>query len=320
MDSLTRMRPAEAQQLRELGNAWESYGPALRDKLALDGGMTWKQVNCADYLCRYRQDPETGKKRFTSLGRRSRETEATYRDFIGQRDAARQTVLDSRADIALAGRVAKAHGLARMPVKSAEIVRAFWRRKLDEHLTLAGGSALFAYELGSEILGPAELLREDSLMFVTAGPLQSDLLDDVADAIRETSGGKMRVSPAEDHVSFQCGDAMEVELVSPEFFLGRADNDEQDEVLQEAFRMPRIKGVTVARDAQPVEITAFDPRAYALLAYVTGMDDETRMERAHFAATMVRECWPDKFDPRQEEAFPEVCLDPAEAGMRYGGP
>ena len=46
-----------------------------------------------------------------------------------------------RDDIALAGRIAKAHNLARLPAKQAEILRAFWRGSLDKHLTLFGGAA-----------------------------------------------------------------------------------------------------------------------------------------------------------------------------------
>lgn len=103
-----------------------AYGPVLRDFGTLDGGMAWKTVSGADYLCRYRQDPETGKKKFTSLGRRSPETEAAYDAFITRRDAAKQTVYATRNEIALAGRVAKAYGLARMPAKQAEMIRAFY--------------------------------------------------------------------------------------------------------------------------------------------------------------------------------------------------
>jgi hypothetical protein len=145
------MSSAETRLLHDLGETWTSYGPALRDKFELDGGMTWKTVHGHEYLCRYRPDPETRKKKFTSLGRRSPETEATYNAFIKRREVARQTVLSSRDEIALSGRLVKAHGLARLPAKSADVLRAFWHRSIDEQLTLFGGSALFAYELETEI-------------------------------------------------------------------------------------------------------------------------------------------------------------------------
>ena len=101
MTDLTPMSPAETRHLRDLAEAWETYGPALRTKLALDGGMQWKTVHGADYLCRYRPDPDTGKKKFRSLGRRSRETEATYQDFIGRRSVREWASTSARGNGAL---------------------------------------------------------------------------------------------------------------------------------------------------------------------------------------------------------------------------
>jgi hypothetical protein len=109
---LKHMNSAETQVLQDLGESWSSYGPALRDKFALAGGMTWRQGAGGEFLYHYRVDAETGKKKWTALGIRSAETEAIYDHFISRRGDARQTVLNSRDDIKLAGRLVKAHGLA----------------------------------------------------------------------------------------------------------------------------------------------------------------------------------------------------------------
>ena len=69
---------------------------------------------------------------------------------------------------------------------------------------------------------------------------------------------------------------------------------------------PATTGITVARDTRPVEITAPDLRAYALISYARGARDDVEMERSRFAAALVRERSPAQFDPRQEAAFPEV--------------
>jgi hypothetical protein len=316
-DDLNQMSPAAARQLRDVAEAWKTYGPAVRAKLQMDGGMTWKTVNGGHYLCRYRQDPDTGKKRFTSLGRRSRETEATYKDFIGRRDAARQTVMAGRDDIALAGRIAKAHNLARLPVKHAEILRAFWRSSLDQHLTLFGGAALFAYEIQTEILAPIDLTRDDNLIFLFDGSPDCTTAD-ITEAYEDAVGAKARSSRRNDRVLVQSDDAPGVEILSRKMLLGQVDDD-QASVMREAFDLPAVRGLTVARDAQPVEITAPDPRAYALLAHVLGHDDDSWAERAKFAATLVRGHWPEPFDPRQTAAFPDLCADP-EDRQRYRGP
>jgi hypothetical protein len=71
MADLSKMRSDQAQHLQSLREAWAEYGPAARMLEQLPGGMTWKTVKGAKYLCRYFQDPATGRKKFTSLGRRS---------------------------------------------------------------------------------------------------------------------------------------------------------------------------------------------------------------------------------------------------------
>jgi hypothetical protein len=318
MDDLIPMRPAEAQHLRELGEAWKGYAPAVREKLALDGGMTWKTVNGGHYLCRYRQDPDTGKKRFTSLGRRSLETEATYKDFISRRDAARQTVMAGRDDIALAGRIAKAHGLARLPAQQAEILRALWRGSLDQHLTLFGGAALFAYEIQTEILTPIELTRDDNLIFLFDG--SSDFTTgDIGEAYEDATGARAEVRRRQDGLVIQSGDAPGIEILSRKFLLEQAQDDEQAEVLRDALQMSTVRGLTVARDAQLVEITAPDPRTYAMAAYVLGRDDDSWAERARFAAALVRERGPEPFDHEQHAAFPELCGS-SDGELGYRGP
>jgi hypothetical protein len=316
-DDLNLMRPAEAGQLREIASAWESYGPAVRAKLTLDGGMQWKSVNGAQYLSRYRADPQTSKKKFTSLGRRSRETEAIYRDFIDSREAARRTVLNSREGIALAGRVAKAHGLARMPVKTAEIIRAFWSRSMDLHLTLFGGAALFAYEQRSEVLAPYEIARDDSLLFIFDGAEECTTAD-IVEAYEDAVGAKASAARRGNRLLVRSEEGLRLEVTSLKSVL-REIGDDRAGMLGEAFDLPAIKGLAVARDAQPVELTAPDPRAYAAMAYVLGQDDEVWADRARFAATLVRERWPEKFEPQQEEALPELCLDP-DGERRFYGP
>jgi hypothetical protein len=305
MTDLTPMSPAEARHLHDLAEAWKSYAPAMREKLLLDGGMQWKLVNGAEYLCRYRPDPDTGKKKFTSLGRRSRETEATYRDFIGRRDAARQTVLSGRDDIALAGRIGKAHGLARLPAKQAEILRAFWRGSLDKHLTLFGGTALFAYEILTQILTPIELTRDDNLIFVSDG-FSEFTAEDFGDAYEDATGAKATVLRRQDRFVIRSGDATGVEIWNREFLLGQAEDSDQADVLQDAFQLNTMRGLTVARDAQPVEITAPDLRTYAVMAHILRRDDSWA-KRAEFAATLVRERGPEQFDPQQAAVFPDLC-------------
>ena len=318
MNNLTEMSSTEARHLCEIAEGWKTYGPALKIWAALDGGMTWKAVNGADYLCRYRQDPETGKKKFTSLGRRSTQTENIYADFIERRDAAKQTVIANRDRMATAGRVAKAYGLARMPAKSAEILRAFWMRSLSDDLAVFGGTALFAYELETKVLAPAPLERDERLIFFRKRP---DLppIDDVVGAYEAAVGASARVVKTSGRAVIRATSAMPIELWDRDAVLGQVDDPDRIEILEEGIAADCLTGLTVARDGQPVEFSTFDPRTYALMAYVLGHDDEVWAERAKFAATLVRERWPEQFDPRQQAAFPELCGGP-EGELGYRGP
>jgi len=310
------MTPAATRHLREIERLWASYGPALRARAALDGGMVWKSVNGAEYLCRYRQNHDTGKKQFTSLGRRSPETEAIYRDFMERRDTARHVVLSGRDQMTIAGRVAKAYGLARLPAKTAEMLRAFWLRSIDG-LTIFGGVALLAYEIETETLAPADLIKDDALIVI---PMTAELaIADLAEAYEAATGEKPRVQRHGDRQVLHRGDAVPVEVWSRNFVLGHADDRDQAEGIEEGFEVPLLKGLTVARDARPVEFGTFDPRVYAMLAYVLGRDRPVWAKRARFAAALVRERWPDQFEPRQESAFPDLCVE-TEGDARIHGP
>lgn len=309
MTDLKHMNSAETQVLQDLGEAWSSYGPALRDKFTLDGGMTWRKGVGGEFLYHYRVDPETGKKKWTALGKRSPATEATYDDFISRRGEARQTVLTSRDDIKLAGRLVKAHGLAKMPGKHAEVLRSFWLRSLDNQMMLFGGHALLGYEISTGILAPASLVRDENLLFVVRNTPDDEAIGDVKDAFEDAVGARVRIDEKRKRTVLSGGDVT-IELWEKDYLTRRVDDEDQAQILEEALEAPAVTGLTVARDSQPVELKTLDPRSFAIAAYVLGQDDEIWAERAQFAGTVVRERWPEPFGARQEESFPDVCLDP----------
>jgi hypothetical protein len=206
-----------------------------------------------------------------------------------------------------------------MPAKTAKVPRALWYEALTDQLVLLGGSALFAYEADTEILTPAALTDDTVITF---------LIEDVAleiDHVRgvyEEAGGDFRGEPRQrdDRVLMQAEGAPPLALVTKDWIVDRfADASEDElEVLGESFSLAPFVGVTIARDAKPVEIRAPDPRAYALIAYVLRSYEEIELDRARFAAALVRERWPEQFEPRQEAAFPALCLDEEPDSPRFG--
>jgi hypothetical protein len=305
VDDLMPMGSTEGRHLREIAEGWAEYGPALKLWLELDGGMTWKDVSGAEYLCRYRQDPETGKKKFTSLGRRSAETERTYDLFIERRDRARATVLAKRDWMLTAGRVAKAYGLARLPAAAGEILHVLWLRSADDELRLFGGSALLFYEIKTEVLAPKDLVRDDRLTFIFGNAARAETVEKVADAIEGALRERPHVRDEGSRLLLHCRGDVELELLDGDVFFDRGE-PAAAAALAEALDLAAVRGLTVARDAQTIEFAVPDPRAYAMMAEVLGRDDEVWRRRAEHAATLVRERWDEPFDERQEAAFPDL--------------
>lgn len=312
-DELTELGSTERRHLRDLAKAWASYGPALREWSTLDGGMQWKTVNGAEYLTRYRQDPESGKKRFTSLGRRSPETDLAHADFLKRRDEAKQTVLAGRDGIAKAGRVAKAYGLARMPSKMAEILRGLWLRS-SQDVVVFGGTALFAYELDAGVLAPARLTEDERLILL---PLSSDVTaEQLAVVYTAATKEDAATTKRRGRTIFHTPGWPAMEVWTPELLVDRMESHDQTDVLRAALACAPVKGFTVARDAQPVEFKTLDVRSYAIAANVMADDpDDAWSERARCAAVLASRLGL-AFDDDQAAAFPELSTDTAVGSPR----
>jgi hypothetical protein len=315
MSGLVELAAEQSEQLQSLEAAWKTYGPALQVAAAFSGGMGWKKVKGAEYLVRYHQG-EDGKKQFVSYGRRSPETEQTYDHFLKTTGNARTVIKQQKDAIALHCRLAKAHGLARLPGRQAEILDWFWYTDITRRLSLIGGTALLAYETGSRTLAPARLVKDDHLQFFARSidGLNLDEIEEACDVDR--TGCKTR--RYEDRVTIRNEDGIVCEILLPAFFLRNLDGLAAD-VLSAALELPPVRSLTVARDTRPIELTAVDPRTYAMAA-ASRPDVGIWAERAQFAGALVRERWPEQFDPQQEAAFPDVCLDPEEQRPRIYGP
>jgi hypothetical protein len=275
---------AQIVQMRQLEETWPEYGHSLRVVAATSGGMGWKTVKGVEYLVRhYRED---GKKKFTSYGRRSEETEAKLKHFEETTGRARQIVKDQRDDVALACRLAKAHGLARLPGRQAETLEWFWYTGVTDRLSLFGGAALLAYEGKAGALAPADIVKEDRLQFIARTSHIATLgLDEIAEACDVDRTG-CAVKRGRDKITISTSDGEpRAEILLPQLFLHRAEDERTAEMYARALDLPRWIGLTVARDARPISLTAVDPRAYAMFAGSFG-DNPLWQERAAIASAM----------------------------------
>lgn len=314
-DELVPLTDGQAEQFARIEQLWPEFGHSLQVLAASEGGgMGWRTVDGVEYLTRYTQ--ENGKKKGRSLGRRSPETEAIMEQFDSTVLKARRIRREYREDVLLTCKLAKAHGIARLHGRFAHTLDWLWYTDANRRVALFGGTALLAYESGSKTLPPIDLIKETRLQFIAHSEDPEKIgLAEIAEACGDGEE-EMRVTLDHGVFAIRADDRVVAEIYRPSYFLGRLERSAR-KTLKEGFEMPWLRALTFSRDTRPIEISAPDPRVYAMAAYCRRDDDEIWGRRAQFAARMVRESWPDKLDQRQE-----ILMDglPEHDRMRLRGP
>lgn len=286
MTTLGDLDHRQAEQLQHLGQVWPAYGHAMQVAAATSGGLGWKTVKGVEYLVRYVH--EDGKKRFTSYGRRNENTEAIYRKFEGTTGRARRTLKEHREDVALTCRLAKAHGLARLPGRQAGILEWFWYTDITRRLSLFGGTALLAYEAGAGAMAASHLIKESHLLFVSRTPdLEALKLDEIEEACDVDGIGCVSKPGRHRLVIETSAGEPRAEILMPAFFL-EMKHDDNTETVAAALDLPPLRGLTVARDCRPIELSAIDPWAYAALAHRMRGDVDIWAGRASASVEMAK--------------------------------
>ncbi len=124
----------------------------------------------------------------------------------------------------------------------------------------------------------------------------------------------MTVGMEDGRFVIRADDRIATEIFQPSYFLDRLDR-RPARTLAEGFEMPWLRSLTFSRDTRPIELSAPDPRVYAMAANCMKNDDEIWAARAEFAAEVVRQRWPDKFDLDQEVALDDL-FEPGERRLR----
>lgn len=298
---LVPLTEGQVEQFARIEQLWPEFGHSLQVLAASEGGgMAWRTVDGVEYLTRYTQ--ENGKKKGRSLGRRSPETEAIMEQFDSTVLKARRIRREYREDVLLTCKLAKAHGVARLHGRFAHTLDWLWYTDANRRVALFGGTALLAYESGSKTLTPGDLIKEDRLQFIAHSEDPEKIgLAEIAEACGN-GDEDMRVTLENGVFAIRADDQVVAEIFRPSYFLERLER-RPGKTLREGFEMPWLRALTFSRDTRPIEISAPDPRVYAMAAYCLRDDDEIWDRRAQFAARMVQECWPDKFDQRQENVM-----------------
>jgi len=312
---LAPLTDGQAEQFARIEQLWPEFGHSLQVLAVSDGGgMAWRMIDGIEYLTRYTR--EDGKQKVKSLGRRSPETEAQFGQFESTVLKARRIRRELREDILLTCKLAKAHGVARLHGRFAHALDWLWYTDANRRVALFGGSALLAYESGSRTLTPADLVKENHLQFIAHSEDPEKMgLAEIGEACgADESGG--RVTFERGRFVIRADDGIVAEVFQPSFFLKRLERGPA-RTLRDDFEKPWLRALTFSRNNLPIEVCAPDPRIYAMAAYCLKGDDDIWERRAMFAAEMVRQAWPDKFDEPQETVLDGL---PGAGDLRLRGP
>ena len=272
---LIELTNEQRRQLIDAKQTFQAWRAADRDfRHAYRGTMRWVSVNGVQYLYRV-----TGAVR-NSLGRRSPETERIKADYSEQRDRLRNRRNRLSARLKEMDRVNRAHGLGRMPLIAARVLR-----KLDEagllgrQLFLVGTHSLYAYEARAGVLFDGGLTTTTDLDLLVDVRQHMSLA--VAEDVRpEGVIGLLRKADRSfartEEFRATNDDGYFVDLIAPlrpneaaltAIRLGETNDDLAAAAilgLQWLINAPKFEEVVVGEDGRPLWVSCIDPRALAL--------------------------------------------------------
>jgi hypothetical protein len=146
------------------------------------GSMIWTRDGDRDYLVRSHYD-KSGLRRQTSLGLRSKATEAIKLEYERGRSEAQTRLKDLKAVIARQSAINRALGLGRVPLIGAKIIRALDQAALlGSGIRVLGTNAIYAYEAAAGVrVDPGLTSTEDiDLLFDARGSLTFEASADIS--------------------------------------------------------------------------------------------------------------------------------------------
>ncbi|KFL32341.1 hypothetical protein JP75_05200 [Devosia riboflavina] len=259
----------EKHYLAEVESFWNTLGPLLQQKGMVGGGMQWKTVGGREYLYRYQPDPVTKKKRSTSVGPRSPETETLHVEFLATRERVRSELAELAPRIDVLARMGKALRLNRVPNAVTDILEVLHQAGILDLVPLAGRHAVEAFEVRYGLRLDRDDIHglEDRLEF---------MVPDDTDLVREMTRAFFRVDPdyrVMDGNMFRGSEGPDIRLTSHSELVANAQGvlpDEYFDLFLSLLEDDPITAVAVSKAGRPVQICAVQP---ALWAVVHAVDD-----------------------------------------------
>ena len=337
------LQEVEADALRMAIDARQAFEVMRRDTETLSrryrGTMRYGRRGDREYLLRR----VPGSKSDTSLGPRSAETDAILARYTAEKAALQDRIGGTRARLEKGRRLVVAHGLGRVPVVAARLLRTFddvgW---LGARLILVGTNALFAYEARAGLR-------------IGSGALSTRDIDVLHDARRRASFGGVDLPPngflgllrktdtSFDPVqrnAFRASDreGYLVDLVEPErgHVMTRKPSrlsdhpDDMEAIAIEGLswlvNAPKFEAIAFDERGLPLRIATIDPRVFALhKMWLSRRGDREAAKRqrdrlqAQIAAAIARDHLGLDFDGTDLSALPARLRDLA-ADLEAGAP
>ncbi len=251
-------------QRREAINTQQRFAglaEAQARRQAFRGSMVWGESKSRQYLMRSAYDKQ-GRRRQTSLGPRSPETERIKAQFDQGRIEARARWDSLRLVMDRQAAVNRALGLGRVPLLGARIMRALDASGLlGGAIRVLGTNALYAYEAvagvriesGLTATEDIDLLLDSRarLQFVATGEEETASLLRVlqqVDGSFERSRERYRARNRDGYI---------VDLIKADEFEGLAWHESA----------PAFEAVAIDERGEPLRIVASDPRVFAIHKY-----------------------------------------------------
>ncbi|WGR93333.1 nucleotidyltransferase domain-containing protein [Bradyrhizobium sp. ISRA435] len=269
-------------QRREMVNSRQRF-QALRDakeaSAAHRGSLTWAKSKGHEYLVRSYYD-KAGRRKQSSLGARSAETEKMKADFEAKRAAAEDRLKNLRDTINRQAAINRALGLGRVPLIGARIMRALdGFGMLGSGIRILGTNAIYGYEASSGVrIDPSLATTEDiDLLFDARGGL-TFVGDDVSESSLLKILQRVDTSFQRAKQTFRAvnRDGYLVDLIKPmqsppwKTAPDKIGSDPEDlsaiqiEGLDWLQNSPRFEAVAIDEKGEPVRIVAPDPRVWAV--------------------------------------------------------
>lgn len=267
-------------QRREAVNSRQRFDAWVAARSRADGyrgSMVWAKSKGIEYLRRSYYD-KRGRRRQTSLGVRSTDTEALKVEFDRGRSEAKARLASIDEVLSRQAAINRAIGLGRVPLIAARILRALDdARLLGGGIRVVGTNAIFAYEAAAGVfLDPDMTATKDidllfdsraSLDFITGESIEPSLLALLRQVDRsfERSPQTFRAVNRDGYL---------VDLIKPlrdlretdRTSIGTTGDDlEAVEILGLAWleSAPSFEAVAIDDRGAPLRVIAIDPRVFA---------------------------------------------------------